>query len=869
MPTNSKKFPHIPLELTTTGTAAPIRGGSRKKNPITAANFGNRTGHGGKLKSSVYSIIAYWEQEENDRERENKPSLPPARRLILQIDPNSFDAESLKGFGIEVIAELEDGYIIGASSDLELSKLQQKIDKFISEEYGGNKVAEIWDIIEGYKKIDYILSPELLENWDKIKDNQLEIVDVGISCLGTKSQLPDYPIQKDNESNERYSKRVNDWINKRNMTYEEWDNLKFIREEELENFLQDCQGKILSILDGDIPNSAILPDSFTCRIQISGRGLKYLVFNFPYLFDVSRPDEILEFIENQNIIDKNETPFHLESPPENAPQVCVIDSGIQEGHRLLRNAIRYTDSFSWVPQDDMTADLVEGGGHGTRVAGAILYPRSIPRQGTNQAVCWIQNARILNDQKELPDTLFPPNILDEIIEFYHKQKGTKLFNHSITGIVPCRTGYMSAWASAIDQLTWQNDILFIVASGNLPSINTSQFQNHITRLSVKEHLQRERAYPHYLLESSCRIANPAQSLQSLTVGSIALTSYSNFPFKSIAEQNQPSAFSCTGFGIWNTIKPEVVEYGGDFVINENNKTDLATHSEVCPELVRSTLGGSSPAFARDSVGTSFATPKVTHIAACLQAEFPKESCLLYRALIVQSARWPEWTESSDLNKRDILRMIGYGIPNLDRAIENTQNRITLITQGERTIQAKYAHVYQVKLPDDLRSQGEDIDILLEVTLSYKAQPRRTRRNHRKYLSTWLDWDCSKRGEEPDRFLNRVLKEYDALENTEEGEGLFKWTLGKQKNYGLIKDVSRTLGTLQKDWTKVKSYELREAFCIAVVGHEGWNNDPDASVPYTLVVSFEALNVDIPIYTTISQAQTQIEVTETVRLRAGQ
>ncbi len=188
-----------------------------------------------------------------------------------------------------------------------------------------------------------------------------------------------------------------------------------------------------------------------------------------------------------------------------------------------------------------------------------------------------------------------------------------------------------------------------------------------------------------------------------------------------------------------------------------------------------------------------------------------------------------------------------------------------VTRGERRIRARQAHVYQVKLPEELRSQGEALEILVEVTLSYKAQPRRTRRNRRKYLSTWLDWDCSKKGEDPECFLARILKEYDASEDTEKGEGAFKWTLGKQNNHGIIRDVSRSAGTIQKDWTVVKSFELTEAFCIAVVGHEGWNNDPNATVPYSLVVSFEATKANIPVYASLVEAQVETEVEAEVQI----
>lgn len=859
----SDRFPHIQLKLVREGIAAPQNGGG-KPNPITSANASNRQGHGSRLKTSLDSLILNWQNNQEKREEEEKPPLPEkAIPIILQIDPIAFDLEDLRKYGIEVIAELENGYIIGASADdTDFSELQKKIENFINAERGGGQVPGIWDIVDGIKRPEYILSPEILNEWEQIRDARIYTVDLGIACLGTKSQLPDCPEIKPNESNEKFIQRFTTWSKKRDLNYQQWDDIKSQREDEFTEFVQAYRGEILNIVDGAIPKSSQLPDSFSCRLQISGKGLKDLVFNFPYIFDVSWPDEVAEFVERENLSDVDTPPFELQPPESKAPNVCVIDSGIQESHSLLKAAIDSGNSRSWVPgETEKTADYVHGG-HGTRVAGAVLYPITIPRTGNEKAVCWIQNARILDAKCQLPTQLFPPNLLGDIVEFYHSKTKTRIFNHSITGSVPCRTQYMSAWAAGIDNLTWEKDILLIVAAGNLP------LNGRIgsTRLSVQEHLAANRLCPDYLLEDSCRIANPAQSFQALTVGSISLASYHTLSSSSISQKDKPSAFSCSGFGIWETIKPEVVEYGGDFVKDEGTPPNLTHPKEVCPELVRSTLNG-GPAVAADNVGTSFAAPKVSHIAACIAAELPDESCLLYRALIAQSARWPEWTMAEDVNKLHVIRQIGYGIPNLDRALGNSLNRITLITRGNRHIKARQAHVYQVQLPEELRTQGEEHEILVEVTLSYKAQPRRTRRNRRKYLSTWLDWDCSKKGEEPEKFLARILKEYDAPENAEKGEGGFRWNLSKRKKDGIIRGVSRSAGTLQKDWTIVKSFELTEGFCIAVVGHEGWNNDPDAEAPYSLVISFEAIASNIPIYTTFVEAQVVIELEQQVEIQS--
>jgi len=512
--------------------------------------------------------------------------------------------------------------------------LQEKIEKFINDERGGGNVAEVWELIDGIQTPELILSPELWEHWDKVRDEQIYIIDVGIACLRPQSKLEDSPKRKQNENPDKYAKKnkIKTWSDKRDIQYQEWDKLSLKKQDKLEEFISNYNGNLLSLVEDRIPESAKLPDSFSCRIQISGKGLKDLVYNFPDIFDVSEPDQFAELVQPQSLSDGENPHFQLEPPDKNAPKVCVIDSGIQERHPLLKAAIDSENSISWLPGNQQTADYVKDGRHGTRVAGAILYPRTIPRSGKQPAICWIQNARVLDDNCKLPKKLFPLNMLGEIVELY---KGTRIFNHSLAGTVPCLTRYMSAWAAAIDQLTWQKEILLIVAAGNLPL----DCRIGPTRLSIVEHLAANRLYPDYLLKTACRIANPAQSFQTLTVGSIARNYYQAPSYSSIAQKDMPSAFSCSGLGIWDTIKPEVVEYGG----------------------------------------------------------------------------------------------------------------------------------YLVK-----------------------------------------------------------------------DEDIFKWTLGKQKNHGKIKDVSRGAGTIQKDWTVVKSFELRESFCIAVVGHQGWNNDPDASVPYSLVVSFEAI-----------------------------
>jgi hypothetical protein len=361
----------------------------------------------------------------------------------------------------------------------------------------------------------------------------------------------------------------------------------------------------------------------------------------------------------------------------------------------------------------------------------------------------------------------------------------------------------------------------------------------------------------------CRVANPAQSLQALTVGSVAYGPFEDAAWRSLASRpGECSAFSRAGLGIWGSIKPEVVEYGGDFLRTAGDlpSVDTPDCARTCyPELVRSTRHG-GPAFDRDEVGTSYAAPKVTRIAARLQSVLPDEPCLLYRGLIVQSARWPEWaTDLSPEQQAALLKRIGYGIPDIERATTNTDHRTTFITHDEREIGPGDCHVYQVPIPGQLRAPGEDYDILVEVTLSYEAEPRRTRRTRRTprgYLSVWLDWISNGPGEPFADFRDRAVKRGG---NPPRSPGALGWVIESRGNWGSIPDIRRNVGTVQKDWALVKSNALPEDICIAVRGHQGWSRDPEAAARYSLAVSFETLGREIPIYEPLRAAVLELKM----------
>ena len=173
----------------------------------------------------------------------------------------------------------------------------------------------------------------------------------------------------------------------------------------------------------------------------------------------------------------------------------------------------------------------------------------------------------------------------------------------------------------------------------------------------------------------------------------------------------------------------------------------------------------------------------------------------------------------------------------------------MITQGEERLSAAQAKIFQIPIPQELRNIGDEYDIQIEVTLSYAASPRRTRRGFRGYLSTWLEWKACGLQEDISDFRNRIFSDED---DKGDSPDQIPWELHKEVNRG-VKGLRRTAGTLQKDWAVVKSYQLPKTFCVAVIGHRGWSIDPENEAKFSLAVSFESLDQKIEIHERLENA----------------
>lgn len=404
------------------------------------------------------------------------------------------------------------------------------------------------------------------------------------------------------------------------------------------------------------------------------------------------------------------------APPNDAPGITIIDSGIRSGHPFLAPAIGEAAYFLTANAD---SDDVTEYGHGTKVGGLALYGdvNDCLQTGAFIPTLQLYSGRVLNSENEFDDEKLVIDQMQEAITYFSENYGCRVFNVSLGARFAHSDRKATPWAWILDHLARETDVIIVVSAGNYRYHPDQTYPD----TAVTE-------YPNYLLTDDARIGEPAIAGIALTVGSLA--EHDNVPqgpgdadpaYRLIAGRGEPSPFTRSGPGLRDAIKPEVCEFGGGSVYDGRLRQTIPADGHVgILSLNRNFAGGSL--FAAAS-GTSFSAPRVGHVAARLVGEYPAAPANLIRALIANSARYtPEAREHLAGNLDSLTRLCGYGRPSLDRAIFSDDHRATLYAIGEIPLDA--FHLYRVPIPDDFRVRRGERRII--VTLAFDPPTRHTR-----------------------------------------------------------------------------------------------------------------------------------------------
>lgn len=163
---DNNDFTHLPLPLLFQGKPK-LHGGGGVSDQ-TRVNTANRITHGGYIKQRSVELSRFWKERRAERTENGLPNLETGIPILLEIDPST-NIDFLRGLGFEIVCEVEEGFIIVATEDIDLSVLNAKADAFIANlTRRCNSPAKVYALCEDSDRLKQILSKELYAKWAAI-----------------------------------------------------------------------------------------------------------------------------------------------------------------------------------------------------------------------------------------------------------------------------------------------------------------------------------------------------------------------------------------------------------------------------------------------------------------------------------------------------------------------------------------------------------------------------------------------------------------------------------------------------------------------------------------------------------------------------
>lgn len=505
----------------------------------------------------------------------------------------------------------------------------------------------------------------------------------------------------------------------------------------------------------------------------------------------------------------------IDPPPNDAPAIAVLDSGLTSGHPLLGTAVGDAQGYL---EPHRSANDTDPHWHGTFVGGLALYGdvhRAIQqRQFVPQLRLF--SGKVFEDDGQ-DQTEFVEKAVEEAVRDLHGQYGCKVFNLSDGDLNKVYDGrHVRGLAYTLDRLTRELGVLFVVPAGNL---QLDQFP------------QDARAqYPEYLFEAQARLLDPATALNALTVGGLSLFEATRDAQRHphtiedhiLAREKQPFPLTRRGPSINGAIKPDVVEHAGNVALMRTG--GRPRHAGLGVVSLNGGFAANGPAFKED-IGTSYAAPQVAHKAARLLAAVPDASPNLLRALIGAHAQWPEACEAllGPGNKaagRDrLLQLIGYGQVDDTALYRSLNHTVTLLAQ-ERIGNDQH-HFFELPLPDSFWANGRRMREIT-VALAYSPEVRTTRLDYRR-AKLWFNLVLASN-------LNEVTQAFQR--NREKG-------MGEHGTGRWLPNDARKNGTLQVSrWTFRQAPSRGDKLFVVVTRQDSaWSQEEHRAEgePYALAV----------------------------------
>lgn len=612
---------------------------------------------------------------------------------------------------------------------------------------------------------------------------------------------------------------------------------------------------------------------FPERTVVLGKGTRKSVENvlrhLGQIMELRKPSLVKDFAE-MDAEDQFDwvQDISVEGPDDEACSICLLDDGLDHGHPLIQPAVADGQVLAYHPA---WGTLDRESGHGTLMAGILVFGEDLHEnlarsQVSVKAPCHIESIKILPEPPATNEERLYGEVTQASIAAVEAGKTVeRVFCMAVTAEASS-TGSPSAWSAAVDQSCFGTDEedspkrLVVVSAGNAAWDDPAY------------------SYPDFNL-SDC-VQDPAQSWNALVVGGFTNQvshDVDDYPEHSpVAEMGKMSPTTTTSV-LWEKTwpnRPDIVMEGGNLL------SDSLSH--MLPDCL-SLLTARRRRTKRDRLLTTFAeTSCATALAARLCGQIRNELPGLWaetvRGLVVHSARWTQGMkdEFSGLTGRgpyrNLLRTVGMGVPDLQRALRSAKDSVTLVAEHiiypfDEKGRLNELHLHELPWPKQALEQLGSASVRMRVTLSYFVDPRPGRRDFKSkynYASYGLRFEVKTANEDLGQFLARINQKAKDGQAKSESDAK-EWTVGPE---------IRDRGSLHSDIWCGSAQALLEKEFVAVIPVKGWWADDAGKCTdearYSLIVSIETaeLNTEIDLYAEIesviesrvqAEARTEVEL----------
>lgn len=617
------------------------------------------------------------------------------------------------------------------------------------------------------------------------------------------------------------------------------------------------------------------PERVIVLIKANLSDLRNIMLSSSNLAEIRKMITPISFYTDMSNIEQREWVDDLEKRLDMSKvtntTVCLLDTGVNNAHPLLKEVLKDSNMHAV----DITRGVDDRKGHGTEMAGIATYfdlQEKLESMSVIEIYHYLESVKILNNSNDNEEDLY--GAITRQAAYIAEAENPDVNRTFCMAITTPESDYVgsgipTSWSAEIDALLAgtsegideNKKRLMCISAGNTSIKEVADANDYL--VAVRLH----------------SVENPGQAWNAITVGAYTdKTTINNdiySDYKPVSNRGGICPFTSSSI-MWEKskwpIKPEVVFEGGNLGYKEN-ESFLNGYSELEDLCLVTTCKDFMTG--KSLVATNMTSPATAQAAwmlANIQHKCPTLRPETIRALLIHSATWSDemlktFLSKNNINRNDyrnLIRVCGYGVPNLERAIYSAKNSVNLIIEDELqpfikksngSITSNEMHMHDIPWPEDILKELGEIIVRMRITLSYYIEPGPGQigwKDKYRYPSCGLLFDVNNPTETKGEFKKRISL---AMRDDEDEKDQFvndseRWIIGTK---------NRNVGSIHSDIWEGTAVDLSQSNYIMVYPITGWwklrtnQKKFNSKVRYSLVVSIETPENNVDLYNEITTA----------------